>query len=114
MGSLPDKKLPFASNLLIGLSWAAMLLFPIRLLKSRAGAPMLALLAVPLGFFLVYVGSFQEIRWHIHTSLYRVFFDIVPATALWLAAALAVIFPRLDAFDDPAAPIAEPANEDLS
>ncbi len=51
-------------------------------------------LAVLGGYVLVYVGSHQELAWHLETSSARVVFQALPFTLLWLAEACATLDPR--------------------
>jgi len=85
-----------AGGLLAG--WALVTLaHPRRALRACGVAPALALALALTGLALVYAGTPWDVDWHVGLSLSRVLFQLVPAAAVLLAAALAAIFPRLAA-----------------
>jgi len=62
-----------------------LLLIPRRLLCEDLCLPTLTILLSLLGIFVVYIGSYSDLAWHLRTSAGRVTFQMVPFAVLWLA-----------------------------
>lgn len=80
---------PARMNLLLPALAVAWLLHPRRLAGAFGGAGF-AILAAVVGYSLVYLANDAPpngVIWHTKTSLDRVLFHLLPATAVWLAAA---------------------------
>lgn len=77
-------------------TFSLMLLAPHRVFSRRLLVPTLALIAATVGFYLVYIGSYQEIVWHLYTSSTRVLYLICPAASIWLGRALGDLFPLFE------------------
>lgn len=77
-------------------AFTLMALAPHRVFRARMLVPTLALLAATIGFFLVYIGSYQEIVWHLYTSSTRVLYLICPAASIWVGRALGDLFPLFE------------------
>jgi hypothetical protein len=78
------------------LALVALLLLLVRRQLRASGmlASGAALLAALLGYQLVYIGSYLELEWHLATSADRVIFQLTPAATVWVAAAIATLWPN--------------------
>jgi hypothetical protein len=77
-------------------TFSLMALAPHRAFRKRLLVPTLALIAATVGFYLVYIGSYQEIVWHLYTSSTRVLYLICPAASIWLGRTLGDLFPLFE------------------
>lgn len=69
-----------------------LVLFPLRASRGALIGPVAAIAATLAGFFAIYLGSFQEIEWHLFTSATRVLYDVVPLATVLLGASLRSAF----------------------
>jgi uncharacterized membrane protein len=53
--------------------------------REELRLPTLALALAMLGVHVVYIGSYQNLDWHLEHSYNRVMFQLVPAACLWFA-----------------------------
>lgn len=69
-------------------------LFPLRLVR-RAPLATFSLAGAILGFFLVYLGTPQDIEWHVSTSMERLLMQLLPLATLVLVSGVTAVFPEL-------------------
>ncbi|MHC5210481.1 MAG: hypothetical protein ACYTG2_07180 [Planctomycetota bacterium] len=93
---------PGGGHLLLAMFLGLALLFPRRLLMRCEWVTAWAVILGLLGYVLVYLGTPQELDWHLGTSLRRILFHLTPAAVMWTAAAAEeLISPTLRSGEQP-------------
>ena len=64
-----------------------------RLRRDPLFIPALAILAIWAGYILIFVGTPHDVDWHLTAAAPRITWQLVPATALWIAAAAGQCLP---------------------